>query len=103
VRGNKRGYKSKLVDKVAGIIQRLIPKGEVPSTEIEPLSLSTLTPITAKQLPFGSSVLQLDQGRQAYYIQFDYLDNNLTEAKAALDIYADNIVAGTVGGEETFT
>lgn len=95
--------KNKLVDKVIGIVQKLIPTVDTPSTEIEPHSLSVLMPTTTKQLPSpGSVILQQDQSRQAYYIQFDYLDNNLAEAKAALDIYADNIVAGTVGGEETF-
>lgn len=40
--------------------------------------------------------------RKAKYRLYKFLDENLGEASTALNIYADNIVSGTVGGEETY-
>jgi hypothetical protein len=42
------------------------------------------------------------QSRKDKYDKFDYLDKNLAEATAALNIYADNIVSGSIGGEENY-
>ena len=39
------------------------------------------------------------QSRKDKYDKFDYLDNNLAEATAALNIYADNIVSGSIGAK----
>jgi len=36
------------------------------------------------------------------YGEYVYLDKNLAEASATLNIYADNIVSGAVGGEENY-
>jgi len=37
------------------------------------------------------------------YKKFEFLDNNLAEASTSLNIYADNIVSGAIGGEENYT
>jgi len=41
--------------------------------------------------------------RAEKYAQFNYLDKNLAEAAATLNVYSDNIVSGTIGGEESFS
>lgn len=37
------------------------------------------------------------------YERYTYLDDNLAEASSALNLYADNIVSGSVGGEENYS
>lgn len=41
--------------------------------------------------------------RQEKYDRYEFLDQNLAEATTALNIYADNIVSGAIGGEENYT
>jgi len=41
--------------------------------------------------------------RQEKYDRYAFLDDNLAEASTALNIYADNIVSGAIGGEENYT
>lgn len=40
--------------------------------------------------------------RTARYDEFRYLDKNLAEGTATLNIYSDNIVSGAIGGEENY-
>lgn len=40
--------------------------------------------------------------RAEKYDQYAYLDKNLAEACACLNVYSDNVVSGTVGGEENY-
>ena len=40
--------------------------------------------------------------RAEKYAQYVYLDKNLAEASASLNVYADNVVSGTIGGEESY-
>lgn len=47
-------------------------------------------------------LLGQSQERKDKYEKFSYLDINLAEATAALNIYADNIVSGSIGGEENY-
>ena len=42
------------------------------------------------------------QTRLDLYDKYHFLDQNLSEASAALNIYADNIVSGAIGGEENY-
>lgn len=42
------------------------------------------------------------QSRAEKYDQYLYLDKNLAEAAATLNVYSDNVVSGTVGGEENY-
>lgn len=40
--------------------------------------------------------------RKEKYEKYKFLDNNLAEAEASLNIYSDNIVSGAIGGEENY-
>jgi hypothetical protein len=46
--------------------------------------------------------LRSPQSRREKYKKYRFLDENLPEASVALNAYADNIVSGTLGGEETY-
>ena len=41
--------------------------------------------------------------RQERYDRYSFLDDNLVEASTSLNLYADNIVSGAIGGLENFT
>jgi len=47
--------------------------------------------------------LRESASRQKKYREYRYLDKNLGEASAALNVYSDNIVSGAVGGEENYS
>lgn len=47
-------------------------------------------------------VMKTDNTRKGKYKRYKYLDDNLAEAAAASNIYADNIVSGSIGGEENY-
>ena len=47
-------------------------------------------------------LFRLIETRQDKYDKYDYLDKNLPEAEVALSVYGDNIVSGSIGGEETY-
>ena len=49
------------------------------------------------------NLLQQSYNRRDKYSHYEYLDKNLAEASAALNIYADNIVSGAIGGEENYS
>jgi hypothetical protein len=40
--------------------------------------------------------------RQEKYDRYSFLDDNLAEASTALNIYADNVVSGAIGGKENY-
>jgi len=46
--------------------------------------------------------LQEDTKRTEKYREYEYIDKNLAEATATLNIYSDNIVSGAIGGEENY-
>ena len=46
--------------------------------------------------------LQTPGSRLDRYEKYRFLDQNLAEASAVLNVYADNVVSGTIGGEETY-
>jgi hypothetical protein len=50
-----------------------------------------------------SSAMKDEVGRTAKYQLYRFLDENLAEASTALNIYADNVVSGTIGGEENYS
>jgi len=50
-----------------------------------------------------NSLLGKGHTRIEKYKKFEFLDDNLAEASASLNIYADNIVSGAIGGEENYT
>ena len=47
-------------------------------------------------------LLLQSQDRKDKYKKYDYLDMNLAEGSSALNIYADNIVSGSIGGAENY-
>lgn len=42
------------------------------------------------------------KSREAKYNEYEYLDENLAEASSALNLYADNVVSGSIGYEENY-
>jgi hypothetical protein len=49
-----------------------------------------------------SDLMGEGKNRKEKYAQYLYLDKNLAEAAACLNVYSDNIVSGTVGGDENY-
>ena len=45
---------------------------------------------------------KLHKSRDAKYNEYEYLDENLAEASSALNLYADNVVSGSIGYEENY-
>lgn len=56
-----------------------------------------------RALSGGASATAGDESRVQRYGKYKALDRNLAEAAAALNVYADNIVSGTIGGEENYS
>lgn len=50
-----------------------------------------------------NSLIGKGNTRIAQYRKFEFLDDNLAEGSASLNIYADNIVSGAIGGSENYT
>lgn len=49
-----------------------------------------------------AELIGMGGSRSDKYDQYLYLDKNLAEAAASLNVYADNVVSGTVGGDENY-
>lgn len=45
---------------------------------------------------------KLHKSRESKYDDYQYLDDNLAEASSALNLYADNVVSGSIGYEENY-
>lgn len=90
--------------RLAGFFQTLVPEPDKtteapPRNPLMPGSMSyfqTWADMYADMLGTG-------QTRLEKYSQYDYLDKNLAEASASLNVYSDNIVSGTIGGEESYS
>lgn len=48
------------------------------------------------------NMMQSVGDRKAKYDMYDFLDKNLPEAETALSVYADNVVSGNSGGDDTY-
>jgi len=48
-------------------------------------------------------ILTYSGNRNDKYDKYEFLDRNLSEASCGLNIYADNIVSGAIGGEENYS
>jgi len=72
------------------------------STELRPdvsLGFSSLLRTWRDQY---SDLMGISGSRSDKYDQYNYLDKNLAEAAASLNVYADNVVSGTVGGDDSY-
>jgi hypothetical protein len=70
---------------------------------------STATSRGVDQPPWGKirkkyqESMERALGRKAKYEEYAYLGKNLAEGSSALNIYADNIISGSFGGEENYS
>jgi len=78
---------------------------EVPQKTTEPKAKKSFTDsiISWRELSsWYSDSMQNPSLRKTKYILYKFLDENLAEASTALNVYADTIVSGTVGGEDSY-
>lgn len=94
------------VDKVRGVFARFFtgtPAEDPKSTEVRygdpALGFSSLI---RQWRDLYSGLISGAGTRADKYDQYLYLDRNLAEAAAALSVYSDNLVSGTVGGDDSY-
>jgi hypothetical protein len=77
--------------------------GDKLSTEVRPEDYSTgFSSVFKAWRDSVKDILTTDATRSDKYDQYLYLDRNLAEATASLNIYADNVVSGTVDGDDSY-
>jgi hypothetical protein len=75
---------------------------DAPSTELRPDPTLGLYSFLRTARDMYAELSGLSGSRADKYDQYLYLDKNLAEAAASLNVYADNVVSGTVGGDENY-
>jgi len=95
---------STFVDKVRGVFRKLIGADVVAKTTEFSATTDNSQYLSSMQTlqrwyqeTFGGAGTRIQK-----YDRYRFLDENLAEASASLNVYADNIVSGAVGGEENF-
>ena len=89
-----KSIRNKLKDTIAGRPRQ--------STLLKPKGTGFLGGLWASLKKNYYDALKEAQSRIDKYKKFAFLDKNLAEATSVLNIYADNIVSGAIGGEENF-
>lgn len=89
-----KSIRNKLKDTIAGRVTK--------STLLKPKGTSFLGGVWASLRKSYYDALKEAQSRVDKYKKFAFLDKNLAEATSVLNIYADNIVSGAIGGDENF-
>lgn len=90
--------RSKLTDFVFGDIGKERPK----TTEYIPQTDGIYRALKAMSKEWASDMYETTLSRNDKYKRYKNLDMNLAEASASLNVYADNIVSGAIGGEENY-
>jgi len=90
-------------DKIRTRIQKFLKTPDIKkSTEHIPDTAGDMNKFTKRLTKSYYDSLTESVKRIAKYAEYRYLDRNLAEATATLNIYADNIVSGAIGGEENY-
>jgi len=95
---------SNFVDKVRGVFRKLLDIDQAARTTEFVLTKDSSQYLTAMQT-FQKWFQETFSGagsRIQKYDRYRFLDDNLAEASASLNVYADNIVSGAVGGDENY-
>jgi hypothetical protein len=94
----------KFVDKIRGVFRKLVGADQAAkTTEFTATGDSTqyMSAMQALQRWYQEAFSGTGSRIQKYD-RYRFLDENLAEASASLNVYADNIVSGAVGGEENY-
>ncbi len=91
----------KFVDRIQAKFRKwLLGPGERTTSELIPTNTMFGLPTVVRNWYRG--ILKPAEERRAKYKLYDFLDKNLPEAETALSVYADNVVSGKAGGDETY-
>lgn len=72
------------------------------STELRPPDRFGMSSLLRDWRSQYTDLMGIAGSRSDKYDQYNYLDKNLAEASASLNVYADNVVSGTVGGDDSY-
>jgi len=94
---------SSFVDSVRKRLQKFLQTEPEKSTEYKKADgLSGFAGMMRTWRAIYDDMLSGSGTRAEKYRQREFLDKNLAEASATLNVYADNVVSGTVGGDENY-
>jgi len=93
---------AKFVDVIRTKIQSLFAPPDSKQQTTEYREPKTAYNVWKEVRNWYEEALRSPQSRREKYKKYRFLDENLPEASVALNAYADNIVSGTLGGEETY-
>lgn len=75
---------------------------EKKTTEYRPVDKGGFKGIYGQLRKWYYGAVKSASTRKGKYKKYKFLDDNLAEAEASLNIYSDNIVSGAIGGEENY-
>lgn len=93
-----KGLSGFIKNKVLGIKSKVVSTSEMRPSDARGMA-AHLYSVVRDQYYLS---LKTARDRIAKYNKFKFLDENLAEGSASLNVYADNIVSGAIGGEENF-